>query len=98
MRQMNANDIIVLAGAIATIGSAITVICRWIAPAVKLSNRVTDMEKRQQKDYQALTDVKEMNSILCRGMMSLIDHQLTGNSIDKLRKSKDEIQTYLTNR
>ena len=95
---MNGSDLIVVCGAIATVGSAITVVVRWIAPAVKLSNRVSDTEKRQKKDYQTLMDVKEMNSILCRSMLSLIDHQINGNSIDKLKKSKDEIQTYLTNR
>ena len=89
-------DIILrICGAILVIGGALAVIKKWITPAVKLNKRVIDIEKRQDKDFKTLTEVKELNGLLCRGMICLIEHEVTGNGINDLKKVKVDMQDYL---
>lgn len=98
-------------GAIITLGGAIAVISRWIAPIKKLKKDVDG--KVNQAEFEALkcvvtelksfqnTDHKELHKIeigiekTCKCVLAITDHELTGNSIDKLREAKDEMQDYL---
>lgn len=92
-------DIILqVCGSIAITGAAFTVIRKWIAPAIKLSKRVSDIEHKREKDFRTIQEVKELNGLLCRGMICLIEHEVTGNGIDKLKEVKTDMQDYLINR
>lgn len=91
---MNDLTILELCSIIIAIGGAGAVLARWLSPGFKLAKRVDKLEIA----VSAMTDIKEMNSMLCRGMMSLIEHELTGNGIDKLKTVKNEIQDYLIDR
>lgn len=47
---------------------------------------------------KALRDQQDAQTVMFRGILSLINHQLSGNGVDKLRDARDEIQNYLTGR
>lgn len=101
-------------GAIAAIGGATAVISRWLTPFKKLKEDVSqkanqaDFEalKREVSEWRGYqkTDHKELevlttgNEKVCQCLLAIIDHELTGNSVDRLRKAKDEMQEYLIKR
>jgi len=92
-------DIILKAcGAIAIIGTALAVVKKWISPAIKLNKRMLNIESQQKTDYQTIQEVKELNGLLCRGMICLIEHEVTGNGINDLKKVKVDMQNYLIER
>lgn len=88
--------------AIVVIGGATTVITKWTSPFKTLKKDVADLktELEQLKRYQN-GDHKELEKIeigtekICKCVLAITDHELTGNSIDKLRKAKDEMQDFL---
>ena len=98
-------------GGIITIGGASAVIARWIAPFRKLKEEVKGkataaelemLEKRvnellgsQCKDHDKLQDVETGNEKICKCVLAIINHELTGNSVDKMREARDEMQNYL---
>ena len=43
------------------------------------------------RDYYQL----KSNQMLCKSMLALLDHEITKNSIEKLKKVKTEMQNYL---
>ena len=47
---------------------------------------------------EAMRDQQDAQAVMFRGLLSLINHQLSGNGVDKLRDARDEIQKYLTGR
>lgn len=47
---------------------------------------------------EAMRDNQAAQAVMFRGILSLINHQLSGNGVDKLRDARDEIQNYLTGR
>ena len=98
-------------GAIITIGGAIAIISKWLAPVRELRKSVDDKVSRCEyealkqevetlKGYQ-ISDHKELQKVetgiekICKCTLAITDHELTGNSVDKLREAKDEMQDYL---
>lgn len=104
-------DIIYFLGLIITVGGAQVVISRWLSPAKRLKQTVDDkvdksafnelktkvekLEQYQSIDHKELKVVELGNEKICKGILAIMDHELTGNSIEKLRKTKDELQDYL---
>ena len=94
-----------ICGTIAVIGGATAIISRWLNPfrelkkeVAEIKDRVTTCEKRQSNDHNELDTVEVGIEKLCKCMLAITDHELTGNSIDKLREAKDELQDYLIKR
>ncbi len=102
-----AAELLVIAGVIITIGGAIAVIKKWIKESKpskheevlkeheeklkKLNERVTVLEstKRNQDKFV---------EAICSSMLALLDHNINGNSIDKLKEAKEEMQEFLIHR
>lgn len=89
------NTFLAICGGISIVGGAIVYIWKAINPAVKIGKRVEVLEEKSQNDYEAIEDIKEAQSILCQGMIALIDSQLTGNNEENLKKTKDSMIKYL---
>lgn len=64
-------------------------------PVDTLETKVEEHEKRLRKDYDRINDLEEGNRVMMRAMMAILSHEISGNSIDKLKASMDEIQRYL---
>lgn len=67
-----------------------------VRPAMRLGKRVDVLEEKADKDYSSITEIKETNSLLCQGMIALIDSHITGNNIDQLKKTKESMIKHLT--
>ena len=92
---------------IAAIGAAWTYIRKWNAESKgtkngevikehseelkKLSERVTILEGNNRKQDSFI-------SAMCGAMLALLEHNINGNSIDKLKEAKEEMQEFLIHR
>jgi hypothetical protein len=72
------------------------------SPVVKLQARVDRHDELLQKDKDRLDametrmqDMGEQSTIMLRGVLALLSHEINGNSNEKLQKSYDEIDEYL---
>ncbi len=99
---ITANGLLWVFAAIATIGGATAVIARWLTPFRDLKERVTNLEKSlsecrgfQSSDHKELQKLEIGIEKICKCTLAITDHELTGNSVDKLRAAKDEMQNYL---
>lgn len=88
--------------ALVLIGGAVAVVAKWIAPAVKLSATVKDLIKRverleehDKKDMAVLEDFDRRMKAQNRAMLSVVNHMIDGNGVDKLRESRDELTDLL---
>lgn len=92
---------------IATISAAAAIIHKlFVKPWRDLVERVKKLEdthktdqnnnnERFQKDYKMLEQQGEMLKQLCHGVMALLDHAATGNSVDRCRSARDEFRDYI---
>lgn len=89
------SDVLWVLGFIVTLGGVIAVISRFVAPFKELKARVDKLEAYQNTDHNTLRTLETGNEKICKCVLAITDHELTGNSVDKLRQAKDEMQDYL---
>lgn len=77
------------------IGNVYKTIKEFRKPKEDLTEQVRKNKKAIEHHDQQLSEIEEGTKILQRGMLSLIDHSITGNSIQKLKESRDEMRDYL---
>jgi hypothetical protein len=91
------NTLLAISGGISIVGGACAIIWKAVNPAVKLGKRVDVLEEKADRDYQSIEDIKSAQSLLCQGMLAMIDAQLSGNNVENLKKTKDSMIKYLAN-
>lgn len=86
------------AAAIVALSKAWDVIANKIKPARDVSKRLEKIETLLAKDKDRLDAQDKTNGVIFRALYAQINHELSGNGNDVLRKSRDEINDYLTNK
>ena len=99
--------ILALAGAIITLGGATAVLKRWWTNSKgmkneekinKLDKRVENVEFKTQSLEHHQNEQAEFTKIMCNSMLALLNHSITGSSVEKLKEAEEEIQQYLINK
>lgn len=93
------------AAAIVALSKAWDVISARLKPHRDLKAKVdshdvklaADMDRIGELENQ-IDEQKKFNAVVCRALFAQINHELSGNGNDILRHSRDELQTFLTNR
>lgn len=67
-------------------------------PVDTLEERVQEHEVKLKRDHERLNELEDGSRIMMRALMAMLSHEISGNSVDKLKKSMDEIQSYLIDR
>lgn len=89
------NGLLWFCSAIAALGGAAAIIAKCFAPFKNLEKRVSALETKQDGDHKDLKTLETGIEKICKCTLAITDHELTGNSVDKLREAKDEMQDYL---
>ena len=83
-------------GIIAALGAAWGVIHKWvIKPINDRNDQINNHEERLEKGEKRFEEITEMQKMNCKCMLALIDHEITGNGIEKLKDVKTEVQSFL---
>ena len=67
-------------------------------PAQELAAWKSEMDRKQEHDHRRIDSLDEGQKAISRGMLALLNHQITGNSVDKLKEAQTELTDYLINR
>ena len=59
--------------------------------AFKLSKRVTQLEVYNEKDYKRLQSLEEMQKQQSKCLAAMLNHTITGNGIENMKKIRDEL-------
>lgn len=78
-------------GAISIVGGAGAVIVKVIKPAFKMETRISRLEEHTEKDYKRLIALEEMQKQQSKSLAALLNHQITGNGIESMKKIRDEL-------
>lgn len=58
-----------------------------------------DKDKKElERDQKRIDDLEKSNRLVLRGISQLIEHELSGNHTEELRKTHNDIDDYLINR
>ena len=99
--------VLAAAGLVTAIGGAITYIKKWYTESKGAKNseiiqehaeQLRSIDERLQKLEKANLHQDKYVNAMCETMLALLDHSITGNSVDKLKKAKEEMQEFIIHR
>lgn len=65
-------------------------------PALDAAQWRRDTDSKLKRDKERIDSLEDGNRVMMRGQIAMLNHIITGNSIDKLKEAKDEMIKYLT--
>lgn len=101
------NQFMVVCGYIITIGGAAGVLYAAYKNAKKpkddieerltaIENEIKDIKTKLQSDYDSINKNQDDMSLLMRSMFALIENKITGNNVEGLKKTRDDLISALT--
>lgn len=99
--------ILAIAGLITSVGGATAVIKRWWTNSKSMKNQeqINKLDKRVENVEEKTTELEshqkandEFTKIMCNSMLALLNHSITGSSVEKLKEAEEEIKQYLINK
>ena len=90
--------VLVLAGILATIvliSSAIKAVREMTKPQEELKKEVKRHAECLDRDNKRIAEQEEMTRLTLRGVNALLNHEITGNGIENLKKVRDDITEHL---
>lgn len=67
-------------------------------PNDDLKNTVAQHDKLLDNDNKRLKEIEDSNKMILQCLLIIINHDITGNGIDKMKDVRDELQEFLINR
>lgn len=93
--------IVVLAALVVFVSGIMGLIKNWRdlrKPSDDLVKWRRETDDKLAKDNKRISSLEDGNKALCQGMLAMLNHEITGNSVDKLRKAQENMNEYLINR
>lgn len=89
-------------GGIVLLGNVGVVIGRWIKPAMDVKKtqednirRIEELEKHEAKDLEKLDTLVDMCKANCLSNVSILNHMIDGNGVERMKKTRDDINELL---
>ena len=67
-------------------------------PNDNLKAEVARHDQLLADDNRRINDMQESNQMMLKSMLVIINHEITGNGLEKMKETRDELQEYLINR
>lgn len=93
--------IVVLAALVVFAGGILSLVKNWRdlrKPSADVTRWRSDTDDKLDRDNKRINALEEGNKVLCQGMLAMLNHEITGNSIEKLRNAQELMNSYLINR
>ena len=67
-------------------------------PSDDLKKKVDNHDALLDKDNERLIEIEDSNRMILQCLLVIINHEITGNGIEKMKESRDELQEFLINK
>ena len=89
------NDLLWLSDFIASLWGIFKIFKEIKKPNEEMRAQVKKNTDKLNKDYERISSIEETNRVLCECMLALLNHEITGNSIEKMKESRDKMEKHL---
>ena len=55
-------------------------------------------EERFSRDLARINGIDDSNKIMLKSLLAIMDHEIDGNHIEKLKAARDDLQNYMLNK
>lgn len=67
-------------------------------PSSDLKKKVEKHDRILDEDNERLKDVEQSTKMILQCLLVIINHDITGNGVEKMKVCRDELQDYLINK
>lgn len=96
--EITSNQIVSICTFIAAVWGVWKIIKELKKPNADMKRVVKDHTCRLDDNDERIKDVEETNKMILQCLLVIINHDITGNGIDKMKEVRDNLQEYLVNR
>jgi len=89
--------VLAICGGVSIIGGAIKLIISTFNPYKKLIKEVDEHDEKLSNNDDRLKELEDGTKMLLKCQLVVIEHLTTGNHIDKLKETQEELQEFLIN-
>lgn len=94
--------LLTICGGITCVVGCITAVGKLFAPFKELKAKVDEHEEKLTKDSDEMEEMRstikqvaEADKILCAVLLEMLDHEITGNHIERLKKTRGKLEKYI---
>lgn len=92
---ISSNEILALCGLIASLWGVYKIVKEVKKPSEDLKATVEEHGQCIEDDHGRLKALEESNKMILQCLLVIINHDITGNCIDRMKYCRDELQEFL---
>lgn len=93
--MITSNQILAFCGFITAIWGVWKIVKELRKPNEDLKKQVEKHDDLLNTDNRRLKEIEDSNKMTLQCLLVIINHSITGNGVDKLRQTRDELQEFL---
>lgn len=91
-----AKNISLIAGAVAVVWRVFTFTSNICKKIDTNSDEIRDIKEKLNRDYAKIDKLNQADKHICLFLVDISDHMISGNHIDKLRETRKNVITFLS--
>ena len=95
---ITSGQILWLCGFIGAIWGVVKIVKELRKPSKELMDMVKLHDDLLKKDNERLREIETSNKMVLQCLLIIINHDITGNGIEKMKEVRDELQDFLINK
>ena len=92
---LSLRDLAFLLGLIASLWAVVKIMTEIKKPHEELEEKVKVLERWHKEDHERLKEVERTEQLILESLLSLIEHEITGNGVEKFKELQHTITNYL---
>ena len=100
--KITIQTVLTFLGGVAGIVAGVSAITKLFNPFKDLKKRIDEHERKLSNDHlrmnnmdKTMCEVEESNKVICKSLLVLLNHEITGNGVDKLKLQRDALEQFL---
>ena len=95
---ITSNQIMGLCALVASLWGLWKIVKEWKKPSDDLKSTVDKHDALLDNDNKRLKEIEDSNRMILQCLLVLINHNITGNGIEKMKDIREELQDFLINK
>ena len=96
--SITSDQILALCAFVTAIWGVYKIIKEVRKPSDDLKSKVETHERLLESDNRRLNEVEQSNKLILQSLLVIVNHEISGNGIEAMKKQRDELQEFLVNR
>ena len=96
--SITSDQILALCALVTSIWGVYKIIKEIKKPSDGLKLKVEPHERLLDNDNRRLNEIEQSNKLILQSLLVIVNHEISGNGIEAMKKQRDELQDYLVNR